>query len=203
MKGSTCRGAIKSTLLAGLVAVVPAIFTIYILIVFIQFLESSTKSVLLTVIEEHQYIPGVGIVIFIAVLFIAGSLLKMASMNYIYTIVEKRIQQVPLAKSIYSGVKDMMGVLSDTTELNQPVLLTLPGDYGSVVGFITNKRPVDSIPALTEEQVAVYIPMSYQMGGFTVYTSSENLCMIDADKEDVLRFVLTAGMRKQEAEKVD
>lgn len=198
MKGSKYLGAIKSTLLAGLVAVIPAIFTIYILIVFIKFLESSTKSVVLTVVDEYQYIPGVGIVLFILLLFVAGSLLKMASMNYVYRRLEKRIQQVPLAKSIYSGIKDMMGVISNTTELNQPVLLKLPGEYGSVVGFITNQSPVDSIHQVNEDHVAVYIPMSYQLGGFTVFTSSENICTIEADRENVLRFVLTAGMRKEE-----
>ena len=45
-----------------------------------------------------------------------------------------------------------------------------------------------------DDLVSVYLPMSYQIGGFTVYVPSDHVKTIDMDVEDAMRLVLTAGL---------
>lgn len=70
--------------------------------------------------------------------------------------------------------------------------------YGDVrlIGFLTGAEEKNSLLAETElyEMVSVYLPMSYQIGGFTVYVPREMVETIDMTVEDAMRLVLTAGL---------
>ena len=45
-----------------------------------------------------------------------------------------------------------------------------------------------------EEEVAVFLPLSYQMGGITIMARREAIELIDMPVEEALRFAITAGM---------
>ncbi len=47
---------------------------------------------------------------------------------------------------------------------------------------------------MPEDKVAVYLPLSYQLGGYTVYLSKDRVKVIDMSVEDAMRRVLTAGL---------
>jgi uncharacterized membrane protein len=98
-----------------------------------------------------------------------------------------------LVKTIYNGVRDITAFLAASrskSDLKTTVLVRLNDDM-RVVGFIT----ADRVPYETaEESVAVYLPMSYQIGGYTVYIPKNRLEPLNMSIEDALRMVITAGM---------
>jgi uncharacterized membrane protein len=46
----------------------------------------------------------------------------------------------------------------------------------------------------TDAHVAVYIPMSYQIGGHTIITPKSRIRPVEASIEEAMRFILTAGI---------
>jgi uncharacterized membrane protein len=50
------------------------------------------------------------------------------------------------------------------------------------------------MPGVGADKVAVYLPMSYQLGGFTVIVAKDRVRAIDVPVEDALRFCVTAGV---------
>ena len=46
--------------------------------------------------------------------------------------------------------------------------------------------------------LAVYLPMSYQIGGFTVYAPRAFLRPLDMSVEQAIRFTMTAGTSRDE-----
>jgi uncharacterized membrane protein len=42
--------------------------------------------------------------------------------------------------------------------------------------------------------VAVYLPMSYQIGGYTLYLPGSSIEPLDMPVEDAMRLILTAGL---------
>jgi uncharacterized membrane protein len=50
--------------------------------------------------------------------------------------------------------------------------------------------------------VAVYLPMSYQVGGYTLFLPRSALTPIDMSREDAMRFILTAGLKSQPVKSV-
>jgi uncharacterized membrane protein len=41
----------------------------------------------------------------------------------------------------------------------------------------------------------VYLPMSYQIGGYTLFIPREQAQPVDMSREDAMKFILTAGLK--------
>ncbi len=107
------------------------------------------------------------------------------------------LNRIPVVKSVYSALQDFFGYLGhrSTGDLSRVVLVTLEKDC-RLVGFVTNPR--FSLPSRNSddaELVCVYLPMSYQIGGFMVLLPASRLEPLDISAEDAMRLVLTAGVR--------
>jgi uncharacterized membrane protein len=44
-------------------------------------------------------------------------------------------------------------------------------------------------------EVAVYLPMSYQIGGYTLLVPRELLIPVRMSREEAMKFILTAGLK--------
>jgi uncharacterized membrane protein len=67
-----------------------------------------------------------------------------------------------------------------------------------VIGFVTDDSP-QHFASEHHKQVAVYVPMSYQVGGFTLLVPQELIEPIDIPVKDAMRYVLTAGIKRRES----
>jgi uncharacterized membrane protein len=43
--------------------------------------------------------------------------------------------------------------------------------------------------------VAVYLPMSYQVGGYTLLVPRSSLTPVEMSREEAMKFILTAGLK--------
>lgn len=63
------------------------------------------------------------------------------------------------------------------------------------MGFVTRKDFSDLPKGIgTEETVAVYMPLSYQIGGHTLMVPRSALRGVDMSIEKAMRFILTGAM---------
>src|SRR3546814_8834964 len=69
-------------------------------------------------------------------------------------------------------------------------------DLIRLVGFVTVEDLSRFEIAAEEECVAVYLPMSYQIGGYTAFIPRKLLTPVDMSLEDAMRFVVTAGVSR-------
>ena len=69
-------------------------------------------------------------------------------------------------RSIYGALRDMLGLFASHKEPSlEVVALALPGTPFRLLGFVTRKDFADLPPGVAAEgEVAVYLPMSYQLG---------------------------------------
>lgn len=75
------------------------------------------------------------------------------------------------------------------------VLVKMPPGNGQQIGFVTVSDFKEfSYGFIADNQIAVFLPFSYQVGGFTVIVSRENVVELDMSVEDALRFIATAGV---------
>lgn len=188
-------------LFKGLVVVVPVGVTLYVL----WWLGSAAEALLAPVLRwimpsdgPLQYRTGMGLLLGTAVIFAIGLLTYMLLFRKFVGWLERLLERIPLVKSLYGGLRDLMDLMSRTQEvgaLNDVVAVQLGQDL-RLLGFITQPDS-DAIPQpLTddEDRVAVYLPMSYQIGGFTVFVKRAQLSKIDMSVEGAMRYALTAAM---------
>jgi hypothetical protein len=72
------------------------------------------------------------------------------------------------------------------------------------LAFITDSEPAQAVPELSvgdgEKVLAVYLPMSYQIGGYALFLPERCLQRIEMPVEEAMRMVLTAGVNRPRAE---
>jgi len=196
---------IYSTFGKGLFAVLPIAVTVYAVYWLGAIFEHLLGAVIIFLLPEplHRwYIPGMGLVLGLVLIFFIGAAFNVWGMRALYDWLESLIDRIPMVKSIYGSVRDLLSFFSEAKEdqVRQVVVTTFgEGPHRmQLLGFITRER-FEALPQglgddETAEYVAVYFPMSYQIGGFTILVPRESVQPIDMSTEQALRFALTAGM---------
>jgi uncharacterized membrane protein len=187
--------------LRGLATVVPVAVTISILYWIGVSLESVLGGVMQLFIPEKYYLPGTGLVIALLATFVVGATAHRWLIAKLIQIGEGLISRIPLAKTIYGGVRDLMKFISSASErkkLDQVVMVDVAEDM-YVIGFVTGSGiNIAQSEGMKNEIATVYIPFSYQIGGHTVCVPRSKLKSLDASVESAMRWVLTAGVSQDE-----
>jgi len=121
----------------------------------------------------------------------------------IFNLGEAIFHRLPLVKTIYTAIKDFIGYLSPETgdEMGKVVMVQMPGQSFQLVGFVTREQ-FDDLPLGldAENTVAVYMPMSYQIGGYTLFLPRNCLTPLDMTFEQAMRLVVTGWVTKRRIE---
>ncbi|MGQ0543847.1 MAG: DUF502 domain-containing protein [Betaproteobacteria bacterium] len=182
--------------LTGLLTVLPVVATVY----FMVWLIGATERVLgrpLQWLIPEGYQTGMGIVIAFALVLGVGVLMREYFFARLFRQLERLLLGVPLVRSIYGALRDMLGLFAGRKEPSlEVVAVTLPGTSLRMLGFVTRADFAD-LPAgiAGEGEVAVYLPMSYQLGGYTVFVPRSALKPVPMSREDAMKFILTGGLK--------
>ena len=182
--------------LKGLAAVLPIGVTIYLVVWLGTSVEAALRDVITLVLPVRHYWPGLGLLIGFTLLLGAGLIVNAYVVRWFLSQWEQFLERIPLVKTVYGAVRDLMKFLPAEGKRRdlQRVVLASFGE-AHVIGFVTR----ESVPELALEParegiVAVYFPMSYQIGGYTLYLPHERLKPLDMSVEEGMRLVLTGGI---------
>jgi uncharacterized membrane protein len=194
------RKRITTIFLQGLVAILPIVVTAWLLCWLATTAERFLGGLFRLLFPSLDYWPGLGVVLGLILVFGVGLLMNAWVMRRLMAAAEKLLGTIPLVKSIYLGIRDLAGFLSPEARRNgfQKVVSVTLMDKVRLVGFVTREDSRDLFEALDdkEELIAVYMPMSYQLGGFTAYLPRKALEPLNMSIEDAMRFTLTAGISR-------
>jgi len=183
--------------LKGLAVVIPAALTLAILWWVAAGAERLMGTVLKLTLPEGWYIPGMGLVSGLALIALIGLLSHVLIFQKLFDLGEAILHRLPLVKSIYTAIKDFIGYLNPDkdSELGKVVMVQLPGQSFQLLGFVTREQ-FDDLPftPVAEDPVAVYMPMSFQIGGYTAFLPRSCLTPLDIPFEDAMKLVLTGSV---------
>lgn len=187
---------VSKTFLKGLIAIIPLILTLYLLFWLAATAELVLGNIFKFFFPDSWYIKGFGFIVGLAVAFVFGKFLESGTFLRLFHDFEELLLQIPVFKSIYTAIRDFISLFSSDQKgkFKQVVLVKVPDGNGLQIGFITVSDSEEYSTFIAEDQVAVFLPFSYQMGGNTVILSRENVREIDMSVEDALRFIATAGV---------
>ena len=189
---------ISGTFLQGLIVFLPIAITVAI----IYWLAAITEDLLGTLVKlfipDERYVKGLGMLIGIVLIFASGLMMKMWVTRRLLARADALMERIPVVKSIYGSIRDLAAFFSKngTRGRFQHVVTVSIADNMRLVGFVTreNATELPSTSGAQEEIVGVYLPMSYQIGGYTVFVPRSAVERMEMSVEDAMRFVLTAGM---------
>ncbi|RYF27129.1 MAG: DUF502 domain-containing protein [Comamonadaceae bacterium] len=185
----------------GLITVLPVALTLYLLYIFLAWTEKLTLWVLSPIIGGF-YVPGVGLVSGVLIILLIGYLVSKPKVRHLLSFVEIPFTNLPVVKSIYSSLKSFADYFSPSGKQGEQsvVILRMPGHPMEIVGLVTRRGFAD-LPQgfLPGERVAVYLPMGYMIGGYTVFVPVEWVQPINMSVEEAMRSSLIAWMARPPA----
>ena len=131
---------------------------------------------------------GLGALIILAAIYVIGVLMHWWVFRWMVGLVERVVARLPVIKTVYEGVRDILKLFSgDPKQIGQVVRYHIPGTNVQMLGIRTSTSPRGN-----PDRVAVYLPMSYQIGGFTVYLPADAVEPVDMTVEEAMKLAATA-----------
>ena len=187
---------LRNALLRGLVVVLPAGLTLWLLWWLGAGTESLLQKAILLVVPATHYQPGMGIVAAVLLLLAAGTLVNAYIVRRVIARWERFLDRIPVVKTIYGATRDFAKLLPTGGKRHdlKRVVLARFGD-ARIIGFVTRDDASElGIVAAKDDLLAVYFPMSYQIGGYTALLPRASVEPLDLSVETAMRLVLTGGL---------
>ena len=117
---------------------------------------------------------------------------------------QEKLTEVPLIRVVYSPLRDLMNLFSKngSNTMQKVVLMKFDGDK-EVLGLVTRENFADVGPYLkiSSEKIAVYVPLSYGLGGYTVLVNKSQITPLDIPVEKAMSLALTAWIKTDSSQK--
>jgi len=181
----------------GLITALPLGLTVYLFYVFLSWSEMLAMQLIRPFIGKF-YVPGMGLLLGVTLILLLGFLVSQRGAGKLLSLVELPFTNLPVVKSIYSSLKDFADYFSpqrSKSAQQMVVILRMPGQDVEIVGLIT-RQSVGDLPVgfLQGDRVAVYLPMGYMIGGYTVFVPRDWTQPIDISVEEAMRASMFAWM---------
>lgn len=183
-------------LLKGLATLLPLALTFAVLWWLGSTAEATLAPPLQRWLPEGRYVPGMGVAAGLVTALVAGILARTFVARQLIRGGEKLVRRIPLVKTLYSAFKDVLQLIAvddQKNRMSQVVLFSIGPSEARLLGFLT-RDGVAELGAAGKDLIAVYVPMSYTLGGVTLLVPKARVERIKMSVEDALRFAVTAGL---------
>ena len=196
---STVQRLVK-LFLKGLATIIPIALTLLIVLWLAGIAENGVGFLIKQVLPDSWYIRGMGLVGGIALVMAIGLLSQVWLFRKLIDLGEGILDRMPLIKPVFRATKDFVDYFSsdEGKRFGQAVMVRHPEFKIGVMGFVT-RDDFSDLPFGEAGEVAVYLPLSYQVAGYTIFVPSEWLEPIDLPFEESIRLILTAAMSRRTA----
>jgi uncharacterized membrane protein len=185
-------------LLKGLLTILPISLTLYFTWWLGMTAETLLSEPLKLLLPENFYRPGLGLIAGLLLLAVVGLLVNAYLVRRFFELGESLLLRVPVVKTVFAALRDLTGLMrvgGSSGELQRVVMVDF--GPGRVIGFVTQENATLPGVGADDSLVAVYLPMSYQIGGYTVYLPRERIVPTDLSVEAAMRIVLTGGLQNK------
>ncbi len=182
----------------GLIVVMPVTLTVYLLTVVFIKAESVFGNLLKELLGQRLYIPGSGIVLTIIFMILIGALVSNLITGSVINFFINQFEKVPFIKAIYNPLRDLMSLFAGggPDNMKKVVLVNFEKLGFRSIGLVTREE-FEDLPKGTfkESEIAVYIPMSYMLGGFTTIVPRSTVQEVDIPVEKAIKLAITGWIK--------
>ncbi len=180
---------ILSHFFQGLLYVVPLAVTVYVLYAVVAWADSIFSGI--PIVDR---VPGLGLVLVLAVVTLAGYFGGSVLSAPTKTIINRALSKAPFIKLIYTSVRDLMkAFVGEKKKFDKPVLVQLDKDgINNRLGFVTQ----DDLKSLgLDGMIAVYSPYPYSVMGDLIVVPAANVRPLPGVKPtDLMKMIVSGGV---------
>lgn len=190
------KASLKRYFLTGLLVITPIWGTILILKTLFVTVDGILGD-LLAGMMPGRYVPGLGIVALVLLVFTTGLLAANFMGRQIVKWWEDLLNRVPLVRGIYSTLKSMMDILSfsDRGSYHRVVLIQFPKNGHYCFAFVTGVTKTDMQDLAQEPLIHVYVPTSPNpTSGYFLLVPEREVTSVDISVEEAMKLIVSGGL---------
>jgi uncharacterized membrane protein len=189
----------KRYLVAGLLVWVPLGVTVMV----INFLVGVMDKTLLWLPEPYRpdnllgfHVPGVGVVLSVVIVMTTGVVVANLFGRKLVSIWEQMLARIPLVRTIYASVKQILEtVFSSGQAFRKVLLIEYPRKGLWTLAFQSGSTRGEAQAKTGNEVVNVFIPTTPNpTSGFFIMVPRKDVIELDMDVDDGLKMIISAGV---------
>ncbi len=194
------KRSIRGILLTGLAITAPIYLTFLIVRSVFNLLASPFSPIVIIFFQNLNIripdlpwiIDAVAVILTFSLFYIVGLVGSYVITKKLFHKLESLIFSIPLVKPIYSTMKKMVSLFTDSSgQLYQKVVVVrFPDEKTRMVGFITGQTVLDK-----EKYVNVFVPTSPNpTSGFLLFIKNSDIVELPISVDKAMKLIISAGM---------
>ncbi|WP_374590551.1 DUF502 domain-containing protein [Aquabacterium sp.] len=198
----------RKYIITGLLAWLPLTVTIWVLLHVVGLLNgvfggvvAAAQTVLPSsvhpVLQRLTEIPGLSVIVVVAVLFLTGVLVTNIFGQWVLKQSNRLVSHIPIVKSIYTSVKQVSDTLfsSSGQAFRQAVLVQYPRAGSWTIAFVTGKPSGEVAQHLSGDYLSLYVPTTPNpTSGFMLMVPRADVVELDMSVDEALKYVISMGV---------
>lgn len=190
----------RRSIIAGLLVWVPLGVTAFV----ISFLVGVMDKTLVLIPRQYQpdtligfHIPGLGVVLSVLIVFVTGVVFANLFGKQFVALAESLLSRIPLVRSIYAGVKQLMETVfvSGGQSFRKVLLLEYPRKGLWTLAFQTGIDVGEAQFKTGEDVINVYVPTTPNpTSGFFIMVPKKDVVELDMSVDDGLKMLISMGV---------
>jgi len=190
------KASLKRYFLTGLLVITPIWGTVLIFKTLFVVVDGILGDLLASMVPNH-YVPGLGILALVVLVFVTGLFAANFMGRQIVKIWEDFLNRVPLVRGIYSTLKSMMDILSfsERGSYHRVVLIQFPKNGHYCFAFVTGVTKGEMQDLAQESLVHVYVPTSPNpTSGYFLLVPEREIISVDISVEEAMKLIVSGGL---------
>lgn len=184
--------------LIGVSILLPVGLSIQLIVWMVTTVESWLKTLWVFILPDELYFPGLALISFVLLATLVGVSSRHSLARGLWKLPGALLEKTPLVNYVYSTIKDFFDLLGGKSFADQSVVwVTLPNTNSRLLGIVTKKGGDTNAKLsqmMADTDVAVYLPMSYQAGGYMLVLPADQVEKADIEPGEALRLIMSAGL---------
>ena len=196
------REALRRYFVAGILAFAPIAITIWAVAWIIQRLDNlllpSVLGLLFPDLDEPPQLPFVGALFTLMVILLMGVIARHLFGGELVRAWERLLGRVPVARNIYSGVKQLFEAIfrsDERSRFNRVVLIEYPRKGIYAIAFTTGPARGALAHFAGQSMINCFLPTTPNpTSGYYLLIPESDLVEVDLSVEDAFKLVMSAGL---------
>lgn len=193
------REHLRAYFLAGILVTGPTLLTLYIIWLFVAFIDRSVGALLPASANPQTYlhVPGIGLVIVVVFLTFIGALTAGVLGRVYLRTSERVLARMPVVRGIYSAVKQIFETVlaKQSNSFREVVLVEWPRQGMWTIAFVTAAVEGELKRRTSEDTIAVYVPTTPNpTSGYLMFVRRRDIVTLPMTVEEGIKFVLSGGI---------
>ena len=198
----TVMHRLRGNFFTGLIIVAPVVITLYLIWTVVKFIDTRVVPLVPSAYNPSTYlgqdIPGFGVVIFLIVTAVIGSLAKGLFGRQIIRVWENLVGRTPVVRSVYSGLKQIVETVLSQTSSNfqQACMIEYPRKGIWAIAFVSTSSSGEVLKKSGEtDMLSVFLPTTPNpTSGFLLFVPRSEVVILSMSVEEAAKLVISAGL---------